>query len=221
MSTGDQADIGGRLSALLPGQWWDQDANPVRDAILAGLANGWAFIYSALQYARGQTRIGTASEGFLDIISQDYFGGALPREANESDAHFRMRILLSLLRPAATRGAMANALLELTGRAPLIVEPWRTDDCGGYDSPNIGYDVAGCYGSYEMPGQAFITAYRPAGQGIPNVGGYDCGAGGYDEGAVEWVTPDMTVGVVTDADIEACVNAAKPEGTLAWLEILS
>jgi hypothetical protein len=83
-------------------------------------------------YAKAQLRIATASDGFLDVISADFFGTTLPRKTNESDAAFRNRIIINLFRERATRKAVTQVLTTLTGRAPLIVEPSRPADTGAY-----------------------------------------------------------------------------------------
>ena len=86
----------------------------------------------------------------------------------------------------------------------------------------MGYGVAGAYGSLALPAQVFITAYRPMGQGVPNVAGYGNPQGAYNSGGqIEYVGADMIAAAVTDADIYAAIDAAKPAGTLAWARIQS
>src|SRR3978361_501866 len=93
--TGDQSDILSRLKTLLPGGWF-RDATPVLDGFLSGIAWALAQVYALAAYARLQTRILTATDGFLDLISFDFFGNTLPRRALESDAAFRTRIVAEL-----------------------------------------------------------------------------------------------------------------------------
>src|ERR1700722_17312181 len=109
MAIGDQQDCVFRIKANLP-QHWFNDSTPILDAIINGLASTLAFIYSLIQYARNQTRISTATDGFLDLISFDYFGGNLPRQQQEQDNPFRLRILANLLRERVTRKGMILAL---------------------------------------------------------------------------------------------------------------
>ncbi|MGE8152473.1 phage head spike fiber domain-containing protein [Pseudomonas vancouverensis] len=79
---------------------------------------------------------------------------------------------------------------------------------------------AGSYGSVLLPYQAFITAFRPNGQGLPFVSGYGISTGAYS-------TPSrssygqMSFGDVTDADIYAAIDATKPIATVAWTRISS
>ena len=61
---GDAADMIARLAALLPLRWFG-DVTPVLSAVLAGLADGWAWLYTMLTYARLQTRIATATDSLL------------------------------------------------------------------------------------------------------------------------------------------------------------
>jgi hypothetical protein len=219
MATGDQADMQTRIIALLP-QGWFSDSSPIRDALISGLAWCLALIYSLIQYSQLQTRIATATDGFLDLISFDFFGNNLPRNQQELDAPFRARILATLLRPKATRPAMIAVLTALTGRAPIIFEPARPLDTGAYGASICGYNVAGGYGSLMLPAQFFMTAFRPASSGIPFVAGYGSPSSGYSVASRgEYASLSQIQGVVTDADIMATIAATKAEGTTAWVNL--
>ena len=76
--TGDQQDMLARLRAVLPTRWFP-DSAPVLDGLLSGLASGWSWVYQQLQYVKAQTRIATATDIWLDIIADDYFGSSLAR----------------------------------------------------------------------------------------------------------------------------------------------
>jgi hypothetical protein len=223
MATGSQSDIQARLTALLPAEWFVSGQTPIVQAILAGFANGLAFIYSALAYVRLQTRIATATDGFLDLIARDYLGSSLVRSLGQSDTSFRARILAAIIRERATRNGMSKALTQLTGRAPTIFEPQNPADTGCYGGAAIGYSVAGGYGSLSIPFQAFVTAYRSAGGGIASVAPYGVpgGAvgGGYGVGALEYGSASFISGAVLDSDIIATVNAVRPAGTTIWMRI--
>lgn len=225
MATGDQSDIFTRLKSLIPR--WFSDSSTIRDGLLQGLAWAGSFIYSLITYARLQTRIKTATEGWLDMIAADFFGAALVRSANQSDASFRARIIINLFRERATRWAIIAVLKDLTGRTPLVFEPTRPADTGGYGVAGAGYGVAGGYGSLLIPYQAFVTAFRPVGTGIPNVAGYGGtvggpGPGGYGTSAqVEYASMSMIQGAVTDADICAAIDSVKAAGTAVWTRIQS
>jgi hypothetical protein len=220
MATGDQQDMLGRLQALIPRGWFG-DAQPVLTALLKGFAAIFANVYTVLAYARLQLRIATATDGWLDVVSADFFGTTLPRKTGESDTAFRNRITINLFRERATRKAVVQVLTTLTGRAPLIVEPRRPADTGGYGIA-CGYGVAGAYGSLLLSYQAFVTAYRPIGTGIPFVAGYGSSPSGYSIGSRgEYASLGMVQQAVSDADIYAAIASVIPAGTIAWTRITS
>jgi hypothetical protein len=216
---GDQSNILGRLKALLPFRWFP-DSTPVLDALLSSAAWALSQVYSLIQYAKLQTRIATATDGFLDLISFDFFGNNLLRNLGELDAAFRTRILATLLRPKATRPGMIAVLTALTGRAPIIFEPARPLDTGAYGASICGYGAAGGYGSLQLRAQAFIIAYRPAASGIPYVAGYGSAPSGYSTPSrAEWCSLSQIQGAVTDSAIFATVNATKAAGSEMWVQL--
>jgi len=220
MSIGDQSDIFGRIKSVLP-RWFGPDS-PLLDALIQGLANASAFVYSLYLYAKLQTRILTATEGWLDMAAADFFGTALQRTSNQSDASFRARIIINLFRERGTRNAITKVLTDLTGRAPIIFEPQRPMDTGAYSAPNSGYGVAGGYGSMLIPFQAFVQAFRPAATGIPYVAGYGTSPGGYGTASqADYATLSQSTNAVSDADIYAAIDSVKPVGTIIWTQINS
>jgi hypothetical protein len=219
MATGDATDMLTRLKALLPKGWFP-DTAPVRDALLSGFAWTLSLIYSLIQYAQLQTRIATATGGFLDLISYDFFGNNLPRNSQEMDAPFRSRIIATLFRPKATRPGMIAVITALTGRAPIIFEPARPLDTGAYGASICGYNVAGGYGSLMLRTQFFMTAFRPASSGIPFIAGYGSPSAGYSiPSRGEYASLQDIRGAVTDLDIYATIAATKAEGTTAWVNL--
>lgn len=229
MATGDQSDVLKRIKAVLPP--WFGDNTPILDALLQGLAWAGSFVFSLYAYAKLQTRIKTATGGWLDIIAADFFGTAIIRQTNQSDISFRNKILVNLIRERGTRNGIIKVLQDLTGRTPAVFEFLRPMDTGAYGvSQSIGYGVAGGYGSFQMPFQAFVTAYRPTNTGIPYVGGYglaNYGAtsgnpGGYGVASqIEYADLSMIQGAVTDADIYAAIDSVKPAATIVWARITS
>jgi hypothetical protein len=221
MATGDQQDIFRRIRALLPR--WFGDGSPTLDGVLQGLAWAGSFVYSLWAYAKLQTRILTATDGWLDMIAADFFGNSLLRGANQSDASFRARIIINMFRERGTRQAIVKVLQDLTGRTPLIFEPMRPADTGGYgQAQGLAYGLAGGYGSLLLPYQGFVTAFRPTGTGIPLVAGYGISTGGYGQASrAEYGSMSMIQGAVTDADIYAAVDGVKPAGTIVWTAISS
>ena len=217
--TGDLVDMVARLRAVLPPRWFS-DTAPVLEGVLAGIAEIWARMYALLEAVRRQTRMATAEAAFLDMISADLFGLRLRRRGAEGDVAFRGRILREILRERGTRAAVISALLDLTGRMPLVFEPARPADTGGWQIA-AGYGVAGGWGSLLLPHQCFVTALRPAGQGIGVVAGWDVPVGGWGVGNCAYGSLAEIVGRVTDADIAAAVAQVMPAATIAWLRIAS
>ncbi len=217
--TSDTNDMLRRLKAALPRRWF-ADNTPLLDGLLTGLASTWVWLYQALAYTKRQTRLGTATDQFLDLISDDFLGTALPRRTAEPDAAFRTRISRELLRERNTRSAIASALGDLTGRAPTIFEPARPTDTGCYNGP-LGYGVAGGWGSLLLPFQCFVTAYRPSGSGIAYVAGYGQPTGSYGGGALQYASLSMLTGEIVDADITNAIAHVMPVSTIAWTRILN
>ncbi|MBV9984494.1 hypothetical protein [Bradyrhizobium sp.] len=135
---------------------------PVLDAILTGIATTLSNIYALAIYLRAQTRIGSATDGFLDLIAFEFFGTFLKRYPDDTDVSFRTRILQFLLMPRLTRAGISAMLTALTGRTPGILAQWNPQDCGGWDFGIMGWDRAGCWGAIQ-PNQLTIVAYRPTG----------------------------------------------------------
>src|SRR5260370_36348429 len=117
-TTGTIADIVNRLRATLAPWFPDLPSAPVLNAVLTSQADQFAFIYQYLQFAANQTRIKTATGGWLDLIAWDYFGARFTRRINEPDASFASRILKGLLRPRQTRAAVSERLRGLVRTAP-------------------------------------------------------------------------------------------------------
>lgn len=208
---GDREDILARLKAVLPTRWFGDDS-PVLDGLLSGLAASWTWLHGLHAYARRQTRIATATDDWLDRIGADFFGARLRRRGGEADDAYRCRILRELLRPRATRPALVQALVDLTGRTPVIFEPARPADTGAWGMATA-YGVAGAWGSLLLPCQVFVTAYRPSGSGIALLAGYGSG------GPLAYASLAMVQGQVTDADIHAAIAGTLPAAATAWTRI--
>lgn len=217
MANGDSDDIFTRLTNYLPTGWFG-DTTPIRDAVLAGIAAVLTPIYALYIYAKAQTRIGTATDGWLDMIAADFYGTGLQRKTAQKDDVYRTAIQINLFRERGTRAAMAKVLTDLTGTAPIIFEPGRPADTGGYDIGGVGYDVAGGWGEI-LTAQAFVIAYRPPGTGIPLASGYDQPAGGYDVGAIEYIDDSMYGGASSDSAIYDAINSVRPAGVTIWTQI--
>jgi hypothetical protein len=209
--TGDPVDMLARLRSVLPQRWFP-DETPVLDALLSGLAASWAFLYSQLSYAARQARLATATDAWLDLIANDFFARRLARRAAEPDDAFRQRIRQELARERGTRRALASALSDLTGRAPVVFEPARATDTGAWGM-GFAWGAAGGWGNLSLPFQCFVTAFRPHASGIATVAGYGTG------GPLQYANLKMVQGQVTDADIMATVAGVLPVATIAWTRI--
>ncbi|WP_175969614.1 hypothetical protein [Burkholderia sp. BCC0322] len=219
MTIGDQSDFLARLKERMPNGWFGT-IHPILDAVLSGIASMFAAVYAAYAFMVAQTRIQTSTGGWLDISSADYFGTNLPRLSNESDPAFSARIQINLVQERGTRNAVVTVLKNLTGRAPVIVEVQNPADTGAYGGPTIGYGVAGAYGSLVLDYQAFITAYRPIGSGIPNIGGYGSSVSGYSMPSQgEYADLSQMNSGVTDSAIYAAIESVRPAGTILWVRI--
>jgi hypothetical protein len=221
--TGDQQDMLSRLRTALPTRWFPDDA-PILTGLLSGLASAWSWTHDMLQCVVAQTRIATATDIWLDIIAQDYFGSRVTRRAGQSDTVFRDHVRRELFRERGTRAAVVSVLQDMTGRTPAVFEPGNTTDTGGYRSLNgagggMAYGVAGGWGSLGLPFQCFITAYRPTGSGIAVVAGWGGPCGAYGHGAIEYASLAMVQGQVTDADIYTAIADVLPVATIGWTRI--
>ena len=222
MATGDEADIVNRLQRLIPNGWFPNGLSPIRDAILTGFANIFAFVFSLIVYVRLQTRIATATDGFLDMIAADFFGNDLLRQVNQGDTSYRSRIQSALFLERGTRSAVIRVLTQLTGRAPLVFEPQRTADTGVYNGPGLAYNTVGGYGSLQYPYQSFVTAFRPLGVGITNIAGYGGPTGAYNTPSqLEYVNLVQLSDQVQDSDIFAAIDSVRVCGTIVWARIVT
>ncbi len=219
---GDQSDMVARLRAVLPNRWFP-DATPILDGVLAGLGQAASWVYSLVGYARQQTRIATATGGWLDLVAQDCFGPRLVRALGESDSALRARIDLELLRPRTTRAALVKQIADLTGNQPAVFEPMRPADTGCWGGflayGGTGVAGAGGWGSLEMPFQCFVIAYRAPSGGVPGVACYGGGPGGYGVGAIEYADAAMVTGSAQDAAIMAAIAGVMPACGIAWTRL--
>jgi hypothetical protein len=236
---GDTADFAARLKRLIPRRW-TADTAPALDAVLSGFGSAWATLYGILSYAKLQTRIATATDTWLDMISFDFLGRSFWRRKAEPDQSFSARLRKEIFRPRGTRGALALKLTDLTGRAPVIFEPANASDTGGWGSLGMtqGMGMAyggkfaagvGGYGSIALPSQAFVTAFRARGGGIPDVMGVYLGQGWAGggigsltsgaSGSLMVASLSMSQGQITDTDIQAAIVSVAPAASIIWTRI--
>jgi hypothetical protein len=226
--TGDLSDFISRLSAVLPKRWFAQQS-PNLEALLGSIATPWVWLYNVILYTVMQTRLGTATDAWLDLIGLDYFGDQLDRKINEADFSYRGRIKSALVREAATRSAVITGLESLTGVPPVVFEPANPSDTGCYGGitealpiPGMGmaYGEIGGWGSLQLPLQFFITITRPATPGVGMISGYSTPAGGYGDGYLSYVNLSLIPGNVSDQDIQTTLGSLLPVNAVAWLRII-
>lgn len=211
-----------RQFSLSPSGWFKASLpdNPVLRAVLAmsGSVADWA--QGLITYADAQTRLGSATGGWLDIAALDFFGTRLRRRAGQTDDALRSRILAEILRERVTRAGMRRMLLDLTGQEPRIFEPARPLDAGGYGVPNSGYGIGRGYGSLVRRGQVFIDVYRDLTVGAPRIAGYGVPAGKYGPGGYSaYAASETAGGSLTDADILEAMLSVAPAGIVLWTKI--
>lgn len=218
MTTGDADDMLRRQKALLARGWFS-DSSPVLDAVLSGFSSIAAYVYDLLTYASRQTRIGTASDGFLDLAAFDFFGLRIKRRPDQADESFRQLILKEIFRERVTRKGIQGAVADLTNLDVRMFEPFNARDCGGLDTGYLGFDTVGRYGAVDMPRQIFVALLNPIGAGIPNAPGMDDGLGGFDAPPEQFGDLSRVVGPVTQQNIYDTINATRAAGITAWVAI--
>nr|WP_294511680.1 hypothetical protein [uncultured Rhodopila sp.] len=226
--TGDLYDFVARIRSAIPKRWFGDQA-PNLTAIITCIATPWTWLYGLLTYVISQTRIGSASDNWLDLIALDFFGSDLARDSGENDTSYRSRIQRNLLRTAASRSAVSSCMEQLTGAEPRIFEPAKCSDTGSYatvaDGPvppgcGLAYGAAGGWGNLNLPFQFFITITRPPTPGVGLLAGYGTNAAGYDAGSIAYFDLSMLPGQVTDEDIQNTLSSLLPINTVAWLQIV-
>jgi hypothetical protein len=218
MATGDQNDITLRLYRWLPTRWFPSGAGTLVYAVISGFAGGLAAIYAIIAYAGRQMRIATATDGWLDLISGDYFGTALPRLPGEADPAFSVRIRREILRERVTREAIDRVIFDTTGNHPTIVEADRTSDIGCWRQ-GFAWHV-GRYGSRGLPFQVFVTTPRQNPVPFPIMGGWrglpSAWRGSFFTYSLSAIAPPPQP---PDAAIVAAIESVRPAGITVWLQL--
>lgn len=217
-------DIFNRIKATLPGKWFGEQT-PVLDSVLRSLSQGWISLLGLLDYSVTQTRMTTASDIWLDLISCDYFNRRLRRRQRETDDSFRSRISKELLRDRCTRPALNDLLCDLTGQAPIIFEPTNPRDTGCYGSTALlgvsvsGYGASGGWGNLGLPFQVFIRAFLAETAGIAMVNGWGGSIGGFGIGLSTYIGSGMNSSRPDDSEIYQNVCRTVCAGTIVWMSI--
>lgn len=208
-----------RLRAMIPSRWRGDDT-PVLDAVLSGPATVLQEAADRLAWVKLQSRLRTAEGAWLDQLAVDFLGGGVQREEGESDASLRTRIGIELLREKATRRAVIRAIEDVTGESPVVVEPGRPADVGGYGVAR-GYGVGGRYGSLRLPYQAFVIAYRPVAPGVPNVNGWGGTIAGWGRGLGQWLSGREVADRIPEKRVMRVIARVMPAAGVAWVHFTS
>ena len=217
MATGDTNDIRKRLKAVLPLRWFPDKA-PILDGVLTAFGTAASFIYSAISFAKLQTRISTASGMFLDIAAYDFFGRRIQRKTGQNDSSFAATIQAEVLRDRVTRAGVKKAVQDLTGSPVSIFEPFNPQDTGGFGIC-FAFNAAGAWGSDDLPYTMFVNAIEPIGAGIPNLSGLNDSYGGFGAGAFAFADVSKISGNVTNQDIYDAINTSRAAGITVWVKI--
>src|SRR6185312_11672150 len=155
MAVGDNSDVIGRLQRWLPTRWFPSDIGTRIYATLAGFSSALSAVYAQIAYVRKQTRLGTVTDGFADLASQDFLGDRLPRLSGETDAAYVARIKANIFPTANTRSAIEAAVVAVTGNPCRLIEPWQPNDNARYGSSFYGYNRKGRPGQYANGNQRY------------------------------------------------------------------
>lgn len=164
---GDTDDMASRLLAALPPWFGGTDEHPVLDALLQGV--GWllSFLFGRYLFAKLQTRLATATGGWIDLAAYDFFGTNLPRLNGEDDTKYSRRVRLEVFRDRNTRNAIDRAVYDLLGVHPRLLEPWNPLDTNGLGCPQFALGRSGRLGSITAPYMMQIEFPYPQNYGIP------------------------------------------------------
>lgn len=229
--TGTQANIVKRLASLIPPSWFSQ-ASPTGhwwvggtdiSALLQGFGNVASWAYSQIVLAKAQMRLLTSVGMFIDLWSYDRLGTYIQRKPGETDAAWKTRVAKEVVRIRVSRSGMYQAILDLTGSPPVILEPWNTGDAGawshGVGSSALPTPSSWVTGSPPKQGQygwgtqtwtavVLMIVKMPGVQGIPNIGGWSTGVG---SGAT------MTIGAWTTGVGSSANPNGSTLGGMSWI----
>jgi len=166
-------DFARRIRGLLPQGWFplppadgEAETAPVLQGILIGFGTVFSWIVQLFSQVKAQCRLQSAEGPFLELIAADYFGsGNFGRMTGESDTAYRNRIVGNIRVDRNTRAAVAASITQLTGLTPRIIEPWNSQDCGGWAAIDaavagggVGYGTSGLRYGTLGGGQFFVEA---------------------------------------------------------------
>jgi hypothetical protein len=212
-----------RLADLFPRGWAGDDAKQSGNvfALLLSVAQQIQFVQSEIQYALGAERLGTATSPELDLASIDFLGDTLPRPAGASDTKFASEIIAQLFQPAATRQALQDALIDLTGQLPRMMEPWNPSDTGGWGA-NSYWDVDTVANPARWAGSTRYQGYIETTP--PSISAIGANNPILTWGTAYWDVPGYFFGIIQAADVDALndtLNRLRAYGTTIWVKLLT
>jgi hypothetical protein len=237
------AQFGQRIAQNIPRGWLSQSAlfNGIASLKFLTIGQQLQFVYQGMQYALKAQRLAGETSPELDNASLDYFGSvvgplsvlALPRKAGQSDSSYLSQISSRLLARGVTRDNIIADVKAFSGAILTLFEPRRPADTGAYGTgqeavfQNLAYNVAGGYGSLELPYQAFGQISAVPGLLVPNVMGYyppaptfpspPTALGGYGVGAISYINASGSSTTPTQAQIFEYISDLILAGTVLWI----
>lgn len=215
----------GRIADLFPRGWSSDTAKQSGNvyALFLALGQQLAVVQAEIQYALASQRLQTETSPELDYASIDYLGGLFPRPAGMSDANFATAIIAELFQPVATRTALSNAILKLTGLVPRMLEPWSPVDTGAWGIGGPSYWNVDTIANPARWGagpryQGYIETTPPALAAIGPNNPIQCWGSAY------WNVPGYFFGIIDSVGVDtldATINRLRAYGTTVWVKLLT
>lgn len=219
------AQFASRIADLFPRGWASDDAKQSGNvyALLLSVGNEMQIVQQEVQYALSAQRLQTETFPELDFASIDFLGETSPRSPGETDSDFSQQIIAALFQTAATRSAIQNGLIALTGSQPRMMEPWSVADTGAWGVRSYwNVDTVANPARWGNGGLRYQGFIETAPAAIPAIGPDNpilCwGANAY------WNVPGYFFGIIALVDENAVndtVNRLRAYGTLIWLKLVA
>ena len=186
---GSPSQMAARVLSLVPDAWVGDGAKQPGGGLFLlaqALGIGLADPMTAIAYAALQTRIATATDINLDNISNDFFGGMLPRNG-DSDPVFRSRLRTAIFQNKATRAGMVFALGAL-GLTFVLVEDGNPTDLMALGTYG-GLGTVGALGAgNNAQGSVFLRVSLPLPSGVTQPQVLNVIDNVKPEGVIVWVS---------------------------------
>ncbi len=222
-----QTDFVRRLKGLFPPGWASTDAlSPGGNMynLLSVLAMLHSTVSTLLKATQESFYLTTALGSTLDVVISDYFGSNLPRNAGETDDHYRVRAYNLLFVSTVTRPGFQTYMNAL---APTrLVEPWAPADTGVWDGMYYDVDTAvtpGTYTDASLRYQGFAQVSVTNKASVP-LSPYTVWVDGpsptytYNNNLNFYYPIQSTL--ISEATVNAYVLAGKALGTRVWVKLV-